>query len=505
MTSIQHTQDYCYDPTAAEWEAFLAKTAYTRVFRDHTFGGGGTRLSEAAVTRIARSRPYRTIFPNLRVFHMTSSGTRKILMSPSVVEFVWRVDTTAATASDEMTRLCTEVADAMPNIETLRIQAKDIEHVHDHLARLFQSLPRLRRLILPLYGLTATLFHALSSVHTLRSIDFEKSPSVREQTTEHPSTSPIGAFSVASMTFPSPTFPSLTHLALAIPDFDSLHELLESSAIRVVTQLVRLVVRIPFVEAIQGNKIYQFLQMLSVHASSLEELALYLAPSRREDIELLRLSNPIGLCDIEPFTGIIRLTSFTIHLGKPLALSDMDMEELSLSLPNIKTLVLNPHPALDEASDATFASLTPFVRFCPQLRDLGLYLDGTADFTWRSDPAFQPSFRTLRLGRSRLPGADDPDKRHRLAMCIGDLIPRTATVICLYSNDVMDCADFSTRGVRHSKHPMCLYWYDVFRSDWMDIWMMAQAVADERALPWGEREVVERGFEMIQGYVPWII
>lgn len=490
-----------YDPTPQEWRYFCEKTKYAQVFRDLSFGGSQTQLSPAAIASIARSRPLKPIFPSLRVFHMTSLGTRKLFMSPTVVEFAWRIDTAIITS--EMTRICYEIVDEMPYLETIRIEGADIPHVELDLLWLFHHLHSLRRITLPLYALTSTLFHGLSSISTLVAIDFDRTLRDRVASADPPSTAYIDTFSIASMSFPDNSFPSLTHLELGLPNIEALMDILEASVINL-SSLERLVIRIPTPDLGIGGKVNVLLEMLAACALSLTELGLYLAPSRQEDLEVTTMCSAVGLCDLEPVGKITYLDSFTIHLGTPLGFTNDDMEDLAVLLPNIKKLVLNPHPSLRTVPLATFASLSSFARWCPHLRELALCLNGKIDFSWRVQPPFGPDFKILRLGRTRLPGLSDRAHRQQVAMCVGDLLPRSAGVTCVCPDDVLDCADYELTESMMGKRTVWSFWNISFGLNWADIWMTVQAVAEERARPSGEREYIEAALMDVQGYVPYL-
>lgn len=450
---------------------------YVQTFRDPTFGGSSVRLTEAALAVIARSRPVLTIFPNLRVLYMTSLGSRKLFMSPSVVEFVWRID--AAVVGQDMMGLCEDIVDAMPCIRVLRIQVACVLYIEDALIWLCKHLPQLERLVLPLYGLTSLLFHELSSVKTLVDIDFERAIGEPLGASHPPLIAAIDSFSIAARTFIYPSFPRLTRLSISLKTFDALFEVLRSSALNLQI-LRRLIVRIPYSGTDVADKVLELSKFLAEHTRSLRELSLYLAPRDAVDITSILMSRYVGMSDLAPILGLRSLRAFSIHLANPLDLDDSDLEEVALSLPKIVTLVLNPHPSLATPSSATFAALIPFSEWCPDLRDLGLYLDGKVDCRSGSGSPFGTHFHSLRLGRSCLPGAEDLRHRRQIAACLGDLLPTTTPVVCLCTTDVMDSVDYGPRMYVGGTEPIWHQWRREFRSNWTDIAMLVRAVAEER-------------------------
>lgn len=486
-------QDFLRDPSIQEWREFMEKTKYVWVFRDPTFGGGSTRLTNSAIGAIARSRPMKTIFPSLEVFHMTSLGTRRLFMAESAKEFIWRIE--VAMVGAEMQRVCEEIVFAMPGIEVLKIQVDSLIGVETSLCWMCENLPNLGRVVLPLYGLSASLFQVLAPLSGLEDIDFERT--VREQAiTGHSSSmDAVNHFSLDKHSFPHPSFASLTRFSIALPGFPQLLEILQCPAVTLCI-LQRLTVRIPsraedIVEEVNG-----LIRWLAVGCSSLGELSLYFSPQDRDVLTAIAHSRRVRLSDLESLSGLSSLRSFAIHLARPIDMDDADMEKLAISLPNIISLSLNPHPSLAEEPSTTFAVLSSFARYCSQLRDLGLYLNGRVGFTWCSKPTFSSDFHVLRLGRSYLPDSEDVDCSHQIAGCIGDLVPASAIIHSLYIGDVMDSVGFAAT-ISEIDNPHIWQQFQMdFRASWADIAMLVKAVAHERAAVCSERVHME---EILQG------
>lgn len=476
-------QTFIRDPSIEEWDVFLKKASHVRIFRDPTFGGGPSRLSDSAIAAIARSRPSTagTIFPRLQTFYMTSLGTRRLFMSESVKHFVWRIE--AAVVGGEMQRVCEEIVYAMPHIELLRIQVASVDLVQDSLAWMCRRLSSLHRIILPPYGLTSSLFEALSSLPSLVDIDFERFLQEQPVPFQQPSMAGVRPFSLGGVIFPQSSFSSLIRLSIGLDSFIPLWEVLGLSVIKIFA-LQRLTVRIPFRGDNVGAEVKRLLQLFGGGRSRLQALALHLAPRDVDDLPQAATSRAITLSDIEPLKNLPMLQYFSLHAAKPLNMDDADMRSLAMMIPAIKVLRLNHHPSLSLAPHCTFSAISSFAQYCADLRDLAVYVNGEVDLRWRSRPAFGPKLHTLQLGRSWLPGSDDLCHRRQVASCIGDLIPTSVNVICLRVEDVLDSGDLGPvlREMPSTTNPVWRSWMLEFRSNWDDIWVLARTVACERAM-----------------------
>lgn len=475
-------QEFEYEPSDEEWAAFLEKTRYVRTFKTPGTGGGLVTLSESAVAAIARTRPLQPIFPALRNFNMVGLGTRKLFMSPTVKQFLWCF--AAEDVQFDMARLCAEIAHAMPNIEVFTVKAPTFQPLQAQLAWLYEHLIHLQRISLPLYGLSFPVLQSLLSLERLEEVKFHK---------EWPCCAPYllrgpveedWPRSYEGIPYRASKIRSLKVLCIGMPTLDQFLRLIRwgSPMLGSVTELT---VRIayPIVTGGMGRQVYELGTLLAIHAKNLQDLTLYLAsrdgPVVDEEAGSLRV---VELHDIQPLLSLPLLHSFGIHLDQVLCLNDSDMRIIASSLPNARTIILNPHPTILSPSLVTWRSLMWFAIYCPHILELGLYVDGAVEVEWYSKSSFSPSFRRLRLGRSSLPGRDDHLGQQLVASCLGDLLTLSTEVLCLCVEDILDVDVAIPDRDSDSEHPFWRIWCREMGVKWSEIALLVRAVMEERLL-----------------------
>jgi hypothetical protein len=115
---------------------------------------------------------------------------------------------------------------------------------------------------------------------------------------------------------------------------------------------------------------------------------------------------------LKPLMLFSNLKNIEIHHNAPLALTDMNIEELASKIPWVETCVLNHKPTkvsldidMTAMTTPTLASILSFARHCPNIHLLALYLDA------RSPPVHTehlPRFHQLRclsVGKSPIASA----------------------------------------------------------------------------------------------------
>lgn len=403
-------------------------------------------------------------------------------MSATVKHFLWWFD--VEDVQPDMARVCAEIANAMPNIETFVFKGPCIQPLQEEIAWLCKRLVHLRRIVLPLYGLSFSVLRSLLSLERLKEVTFDKKWA---RCAPHISSAPPDTdwpFSFAVIPYTGSQIRSLDVLSIGLPRLETFIQLIRWGPAMLSTVTV-LTVRIAYPTLTGGmeDHVRELGTMLALHAANLRDVTLYLASrDGAVVIDAVGSSKMVKIQDIRPFLSLPYLHSFAIHLDQVLCLDDSDMRIVASSLPHARTVVLNPHPTILSPSPITWKSLTWFAAYCPQIVELGLYVNATAEVEWCSKPCFPPSFRRLRLGRTSLPASGDNIGQQLVASCLGDLFSLSTEVKCLCVEDILDVDVAVSDRDYDSEYPFWRIWCNEMGSKWSEIALLARAVMEERLL-----------------------
>ncbi|TFK87886.1 hypothetical protein K466DRAFT_645714 [Polyporus arcularius HHB13444] len=262
-----------------------------------------------------------------------------------------------------------EITLRMPKITQLDLRfsfpVRDIER---ELCELLGALPKLEEIILPKYTFTTNLIEALSRKEALRIVQFEFIP--------HQGSGDVADVQEWKPVLQEGAFPALYDFNVNVrlpamlrfmndPFFPSNLRCLYVHLIELATpQCVR-----DFFLAVAET--CPHLTNLVLDYSG--EPTPYVFRSVVPEDELITWET------LRPLLKCSQLTSFHLDWSTPLAISQEDIEELASSWPQLEVLGLNvsPMPSAEPPS-LTLHALIPFAKHCPDIRELGLYIDASA-------------------------------------------------------------------------------------------------------------------------------
>lgn len=330
---------------------------------------------------------------------MQTRSLSKIVMSPSVEVLNWKIE--AFVGAQLLTSVCDSIIDRLPNIRTMSIDFARNPQVETQLMGLFSRMSKLERVILPLYGLSPSLLYGLSHSNTLTTIGILGN--IVPCSNEFPVPGDEAEFLGPTVfEYPKCAFGALSSLSFWTPSLAIASSLLRSTEFPLHNMGI-LFLRIPNVMATKGIDVQHFLESVSAHAVELVELTLWLTPAEQVHQERYSPSVKVGLCGLLPISDFPSLRKFVIHHSSALDLTDVEYRRLAQRLPKIETLILNPSPTVLGHTSVPINILCGFAEFCPLLREVGVYVDCTRVVDPHVGAVFGANFRTLDLGRSRLP------------------------------------------------------------------------------------------------------
>lgn len=399
---------------ATDWNVLLANAHRVRTIGNtHNIG---IEWSEKAWQQIQRTCPTGQVFPNLKCLRgdFRVRSFPDFLMHGSVFELhlFCYLESFVYEYSDVR-----HIAKRLANLTSLTLEAEleregdsmDMEEACGFVA----SFTKLETLVIPLYSFYGNTVKCLSTMGSLRTITVDPTKILASRGAHWPfenrKTMPVlfhGAFpSLQELSFGSSlacaqTFladahfpaPSLRSLWLRATDLDS--TIINDTTPRALRDLLRL---------------------LADKFSSLEQLEIIMNPVGSytgEDFQML----PIDFADISSITLFKSLTSFELRHAYPIKASDEDIESLASQWPTLKKFILNPYPSFTSEPTLSRRALLSFATHCPNIRELGLYIQ-TAATPLPPRSAFDfPIRRFARLSVLDL-GYSKYDPKERSALC----------------------------------------------------------------------------------------
>lgn len=153
------------------------------------------------------------------------------------------------------------------------------------------------------------------------------------------------------------------------------------------------------------NDLRDFLETLIEACPPLETLVLSML------VKWVELSTPpqITLDHIRPVLGSKHLLDFDVTYNYPFSITDVDLEFIARSWPKLRTFMLSEYPYFrsDDIDLPTLGSLLPFAEHCPDLVNLGLFLNVSLPFPAPS-ASIKPfkKLEILNFGQSYIQDAD---------------------------------------------------------------------------------------------------
>lgn len=396
-------------------------------------------LSPSAERVVLTTRKDGPFFPNIRQLTMASRAFGRLVMTETVRRLNWHIDERGTSAAD-LSSTCGAIVERMPGIKTLSLHFRDVTLLTEPLGMLFSRLVRLEEVALPLYCLTPSLMEVLASLPSLRNISMTEISN--KSVHLFPTTLQLQEFRRHEIQFPYGSFPELQGLSFSCPSIALASQILSANHFPLVS-ITRLFIRIPHIIGIDRDHVRDVLSSICSNALRMEDLTLWLTQSGRHTPPMMITGERLSLADIIAITNCKDLKSFTIVHPLPLHLNDDDMKRLASYLPRIQRLLLNQHPALLRPTDVTVRSLQYFAKLCPEMQELGIFLDGMVVVEPGVDSTnFPAHFRKLFLGRSRLPGVQDASIVRSLARSLVCTFSPWVSILSPVADDTLDTKDY---------------------------------------------------------------
>ncbi|KAF9501829.1 hypothetical protein BDN71DRAFT_1460290 [Pleurotus eryngii] len=299
----------------------------------------------------------------------------------------------------------------MPDLEVLDISSVlSVSDIEADMIKLLSGLPKLKEVILPLYYVSPSISGTLSQLPNLNVLGFqyddEQGRGDSQDVAAPPATLGEGAF------------PVLYDLALSMPFIHASELFDQPFSPQNITML--------FIDSAlpeSPSDIHNLLSVIVKNCPLLINLSL--------NPHLSTTDNPptderLTYANMRPVLTLPNLTSFDINHYYPIDLKYKDMEELARAWPNLETLMLNSDPvALDHPPALSIAALIPFAEHCPNIRQLGLYMNAAEeDLPSSRDLVPFKCLETLSVGLSHITDHEN------VALFLSHLIPSECELEC---------------------------------------------------------------------------
>ncbi|KAL6298456.1 hypothetical protein BKA93DRAFT_744071 [Sparassis latifolia] len=376
-----------------DWRRF---TRYARRVRKLSFTNGKTVhvLGQAVFDEIARTRTTLNILPNLQSLEWRSTPANVrvslMFMHEGVKEFRTHLYETPIYSIADFFK---DIAERMPNLTCLDLCfCFPVREIESALCELVRSLPKLSKIVLPLYCHNSRVAEALSALQHLGTIQFEY---LSEQ----------GKGDLADVQHFAPmlergAFPSLCDLSLSAHLADMNRFLKGTYAPTNLTSLY-----IHALSMVPPAVVTEFLKTMVENCKLLTHL--YLDLHMAADLidsatRSLPPSEMLSFNDLRPLLACPKLIAFELQWYLPLLITQEEIEELASKWPDLEVLELDcePIPIPIATEPLTLRALIPFAKHCPKLRELGLFVSATsADldaFSHETNSPFVQPFRQLK-------------------------------------------------------------------------------------------------------------
>ena len=378
---------------SSDWDRF---DRYARHIRQLTYDDRRRRYIDPSVWReIARTRPRQDLLPNLQSLVWFSTTAEKqhhslLFMHSRVTRLSVNIHPSPL-SFPYIQRITSE----LPRVLELELRSESpMRDIEQEVVALLRGLPSLRRIYAPMYSLTAALVSELSHLRELSDVVFGKP--VEQGTGDRAD--------VATFTprLEDGAFPALQTLCFSAHLIDATEFI---SSPFTPTNLSHLYVHILAVD--DAFVLQDFFTIISRRFHHLTEFHVDFVIS--PDAPIVYPPPPITarptIQTFRPLFSCKRLRVFEFRWDYQMNLSQHDIEEMASSWPSIEVLLLNCQPIPETTRPLlTLRALTPFARFCPNLRELGLYLDADPTHLTKLSLPLNPfkSLEVLSVGASSI-------------------------------------------------------------------------------------------------------
>lgn len=373
-----------------------------------------TLVSREAFDEVSRSRVSLNVLPNLRQLMWVTTSVERMRLSlmfqnENITDFTVYVH---RTTSYPISTFFKEVMLRMPRLKQLDLRFTFAAHeVEDDLAELFCGLPRLKKIVMPLYTLTSGVVEKLSTLKELEVLQFEfRESQGRGDITDVLHFDPQ---------LQSGAFPALADASLSVVLPDMTRFLTGTFSPAHLTSLY-----LHTLSPSAPDDVHAFLTAVAEHCHLLARLFLdfFTSSDIRSDPSL----PAITWSTLRPLLACAHLIEFEVRWDKPFDLAQSDVEDAAAHWPGLEVLMLNCEPMhVSGRPCLDLRALLPFARHCPRLAELGLYIDGDAPFDVASLGVVKPfaSLARLCVGNSPVSASGDA------ALWLSELCPLGCEVV----------------------------------------------------------------------------
>ncbi|KAJ7127121.1 hypothetical protein C8R44DRAFT_874200 [Mycena epipterygia] len=381
-------------PDADDWRRF---EKYSRRVRRLFFHADSERprLSPTVFEDVARTRTSLNILPNMNTLSWNAPLSLSVMfMHTNVKRFVLWLSLPEEPSCSPLP-FFRDVASRMPHLTCLDLRTNIPMHdMEDNMMFLLQNLAKLRKVVFPRFEFTTRIAETLAQLEDLGCVEFQYLP---EQGCGDPADSRV--FRPA---LKMGAFPSLWDLSMTVTLEDATRFMKLPFA---PTNLTTLYIDSRLVES--PAAVHELLTVLAETCQLLESLGIITLICEVEQSQSLAdLPNEerINFSTLRPLLNFPNLTVFELIHQNPLDLKMEDLEQLARSWPSLRKLILNNEPVISDHCPLTLKALLPFAQHCPELEQLGLFINAsTADlpptYPARSPPSdqFKPFAKLQRL------------------------------------------------------------------------------------------------------------
>lgn len=421
-----------------DWRRFLPKAWCVRSLKDISFGGRWF-LAPHTELALSMSRPHGgPVFPAVEILELTSRNLSKLVMSTSVRELHWRIESYMGNSNNLWT-LCRSITDRMPLITALELQYDDALAIGSPVAFLCSMLTSLTTITLPVYGLTEDIICALSGLPSLQRVVMSMNPTGPGHVRVY-DTDAIKRFDPSHMHLAQHGFPQLRTLSFSAPSVDAATNLLKHGVFHQ-SEIKDVLIRVPFAIGVRSTSVANMFEELGHILSPLQELKLWLTPDGTQSTSRIRQMDRLGPSEFQNIGHFIQLTRLEVYHAMPLNFTNAEVGSLVAGLPLIEALILNPHPSVPRTTRLSFTVLSVLAQKCPKIQELGIFVDGLLPLEPPPDIGRLCDLSLLRLGRSMLPSISQSDIRNDVARYLASILPSETVVKTMdaeYRWDVVD-------------------------------------------------------------------
>lgn len=315
------------------------------------------------------------------------------------------------------------VADRMPQLTELWIGYLDDDTLNydSNLLYLLQHLPALQKLTIPALCLDAAIVGALAHHKDLHTINIDDA----EPFVLYSCTQETRFMFDSSKPLPVDAFPSILNMEFSAPTLDDAASFIFQPEFPLYN-LKRLFIHTRIVPP--SEDVGRFIERLATACDVLDDLTLDFHELQYRSGIHLSTTACLEFRHIAPISLLKTLTSLIIRHPYPLDMNDDDVERLAAGFPDLEVLHLNPYPVITTTTEVTCLALHHLARHCPDLVNVGIYIDGNIAMT--PIPLLPRRLSvTLTLGHSPLPVRSDSTILHypQIARYLGSVLSESCT------------------------------------------------------------------------------